>query len=414
MDVSQSIPPRESWFTLFRTSLYAETVAWMDRKVPRLSFRLRRLSGTRAWGPLLAVGACVLAAFMSFQPWPLNHPDWDNYELKAAAPLRSMAAISPPGSHAANLDFRLTVPLIAKALGLKRWGFRGLYLLLTLGTLWLCYACFLKWSGDRAAASLFTVAVAAIPPGSEALYGRFFYDPAAFFLGLLCLTVRRPLVLAPCLFMLAFVDERALLMFPAVWLHHAAARRDSALFWNGALARRVGGAVLVALVAYFVTRFWLSRHYGLSMPLSRTNAGLICLKVNFRFFEWMALATLEFFWLLLLPLLWRLWKSGHRALCLGYLLCMAGPLLGALYVRDVGRSMNYLFPAFVSLVGLSPLFFRRDTLRSMLLAVAALNLLFWNVDYINEPKPGAPAVFETARFLMPTLLPPATDTHPSS
>lgn len=341
---------------------------------------------------------------MSFQPWQSNHHDWDNYEMKFDQPLRSMAAVFPPESHAAKLDFRLTVPVVAHVLGLHRWGVRALYLALTIGTLWLCYSLFLEWSRDKAAASLFAIGIAAIPPGSEVFFGRFFYDPAAFFLGVACLKVTRWWMLAPLLFALAFVDERALLMFPAIWLHHSAFRKNATPLQPIHQSRTAGWCALSVLAAYFLTRAWLTKYYGLRIPLSDAGIGFKCLDLNYRFLQLMSLATLEFFWLLLLPLLWKLWSDRARAAGLLYILCLAAPLCASLLVLDVGRSMNYVFPAFVSLIGLLPVFYQIDTLRSMLLAVAVLNLLFWNVDYVNTPRPGMPAVLETPRLLIKKML----------
>lgn len=341
---------------------------------------------------------------MSFQPWEFNHHDWDNYEMKFDQPLRSMAATFPAESHAAKLDFRLTVPAVAHVFGLHRWGVRALYLALTIGTLWLCYSLFFEWSRDKVAASLLVFGIAAIPPGSEVFFGRFFYDPAAFFLGIACLKVTRWWFLAPLLFALAFVDERALLMFPAIWLHHSALRKNAAPLTPVRQSHAAGWCVLSVLASYFLTRLWLTKCYGLHTPLSVANIGLGCLNLNYRFFQMMSLATLEFFWLLLLPLIWKLWTAPARPTCLLYILCLAAPLFASLLVLDVGRSMNYVLPAFVSLIGMLPAFYPIDTLRSMLLAVALLNLLFWNVDYVNAPRPGAPAVFDTSRLLIKQML----------
>lgn len=398
-------PPAGAWLAVGRTTFYADSVAIFEKKLPRLTGWLRQLSGTRLWAPFAALMSCMLAGFMSFQPWPLDHPEWDNYEMKAAAPLRSMSAVSPRESHAAKLDFRLTVPLVAKALGLKRWGFRALYVLLTLGTLWLGYSFFLKWSGDKAAATLFTVALAAIPPGSEALIGRFFYDPAALFLGAACLMISRWWLLAILLFLLTFVDERSLLMLPAIWLHHSLRRDESALAWNRTASRSVAGCILLVLAAHGLVRLWLGSSHGLSLPVSTAGMGLKCLKENLRYFELMSLATLEFFWILLLPILWKLWSGRHRAATALYVMCLAAPLLSALLVYDVGRSMNFVLPAFVSLIGLLPLFHNTETLRSMMLGVAGLNLLFWNIDYVSSPTPGPPAIFQSVWFLFKQQLP---------
>ncbi len=393
-------PTGEFWLAIGRNSFYAESSVWFERRFPSCAKWLRRRAQNWTWGLLVSLMALALAGFMSFQPQTPNHYDWDNYEAKAAEPLRSMAANFPPEKHAAKLDFRLTVPLLAHVLGLQRWGHRALYIFFTVGTLWLCYSSFLKWSGDKPAATLFTFALAAIPPGSEVLFGRYFYDPVAFFLGVACLRVTPGWTLAILLFLLSFVDERALLMFPALWLHHSMWREEAKFSTRGTAFRMAGICVVLVLAAHGLTRLWLTWQYGLSLPISGANVGLKCLNLNYRFFELMCLATLEGFWLLLLPLLWRLWTGGRRITCAAYVSCLATPLLSSLIVLDVGRSMNFVLPAFVSLISLLPLFYSIPALRSMLLAVAALNLAFCNIDYLGQPRPGPPALFESSWYFI--------------
>ncbi|MEZ0386625.1 MAG: hypothetical protein ACAI34_06140, partial [Verrucomicrobium sp.] len=192
-------------------------------------------------------------------------------------------------------------------------------------------------------------------------------------------------------------------MFPAIGLYHALrsssgtpvlATTAKGLKWQKPLICMIG-----VLALHCAVRFWLRETFGLRLPLGSV-LDTEWLVRNFRYAQLMVLATLEFSWLWAVPALVLLWKRGSPLVCLLLCAAFALPLASALVVADVGRSMNYALPAVLTLAATLPQLLSLSNQRTLLLVAAALNLLFWNIDYIESPRPSPPAVAELARLVV--------------
>jgi hypothetical protein len=290
---------------------------------------------------------------------------WRKTMVKVDYPLTDMARF-PDKSHEAKLTFRVTVPLLAHVLHLRR---NGMLILAGVAGVLLLYAVLgiaHRVTGSRKAALFVCLAIACAWPGETAFHelrGGYFEAVALCLLVLAMADLPSPLT-AAAVCGAAFTDERALVACGLVFL-----------FWvseSGLFARR-SVAVLIGCGAYGATRLWLTLAHsiivstgGNGLPVFLHETNIIPLGI------WTGLGGA---WLLVVCCLAALLLQRRYGMAAAFCAATVAVAGIALLVLDVTRSMAYCLPAVF--VGISALK-RSESLEAvekLSIAAGAISLL---------------------------------------
>ncbi|MGB3616707.1 MAG: hypothetical protein WBA12_01190 [Catalinimonas sp.] len=290
-----------------------------------------------------------------------------------------------PHMHAAKLELRLTMPLLAWTFGLKLHHLFALQFMGGFGLFALAALLIYRAAGDRIVAALLAFALACVPPGTAA-----FNDSVGYFTGialLLLLTAmwsRAPLVVGLCVPAAAFTDERAAVASGFVllwWVWHDVIERGGSL--KAKHAGRIAAVVLGGIV-YAGLRFRLAERYGLRTPVGPdAYVGTSVLFGDC----WHVLPgvffALEALWLFLLPAIWvGLRRYGAFGWAFGGMVVVQIAVAASVYSHT--RSAAYLLPAlFIATAVLTKVVSARE-LRVLMLVAFGLCLIVPTISIIQR------------------------------
>lgn len=331
---------------------------------------IERLTRRRGW---LVALALVAAALSIFTATPEYHgveglDSWKAILLQARDPF-----VQHPygvGTHESKLAFRLLVPLVGGRLGLDVWGYLALQA--AAGVVLLGAFARLCWdtTADRVTTVLATLALGLCWAGATAFVEvRGTFDSVALSLLTLAALFRNPLLIAACVTLAGFTDERALAAALLVALFQAIRPATASP------RLRVGG-VVAGIALYAIGRLVLIELTDLSIdgngitPLAFWELGPAA-----------AWAGLEGLWIAPFVAVAVL-VARRRYLLAAALVAGTAVILGiAVSVSDVTRSMAYALPAvFVGLAALAGT--ASAHLRRAALAAVFASLL-WPLYYID-------------------------------
>jgi hypothetical protein len=365
--------------------VYASLITFYDSTI-RLAERI--VAGRFA---TVRITLCALAIglFFSFPNFSKSYDEsrhtrsWDIILQKRDYPFKDVVPQLNPISHESKLNFRLTVPILAKLLGLGRPGIYTLQLACGVIQLWATACIALRLTNDRVTSLLVTLEVASTWAGTTSFveYRGIFDGVALLFLACAILS-QKPLLAGLSVFLAAWTDERGLIASSCVYLYHAYRQYCGTGSWISACLRRTPMGVILSWVAYFATRFALARAYHLTTTAQGVSAGIIIHQLNILPLGcWTAL---EGGWLLVFASSLILVQRRQFTFMAAYFLSISIVLAVAMMVYDVTRSMAYAFPAiFIALRILGDSENRRD-LRALCTAAFAVSLL-WPNYYVEGP-----------------------------
>lgn len=351
--------------------------------------------GWVVWVALVGTALAMLSSWPRYEDFyldPDQNPDYIHGRIYRAIEQQIDHPLTPhshpPVSHEAKRAFRITVPLLAHLLGLRFVD--TLVLQHLLGPVFLGALALLLYrlTDDRALAAIATLGWASTYPAKAFfvdLVGQ--HDGYAYLLLTLAMLSRRPWLIALWLVLAGFVDERALVATPVVFLwwwwrdQPSDATREKGAWRTSFRAGAVVGAVLICLLL----RVGLWAWFGLSipMPTEDTDVGLAVLRANYTRAPLALLGALEghWAWLLLgvMGLLFTrryLWALLFGGAALAQAMVAAG-------VYDLTRSAGYLFVG--ALFGMA-VFSREGAkeLRPTVLAIAVICWLFPTYWFIGR------------------------------
>jgi hypothetical protein len=340
---------------------------------------------------LLVLAFSLLRAFpnYSFLREAGNQGTWRNAAIKGQDPTVDMPRRFPPASHEAKLNFRLTVPLLARVLHLGRDGLLALFAFCGVVILYLTLDLSYQLTQSRIAAAAVCLAVACIWPGVLAFHQLLggFYDAVALCMLLAAMRATAPLT-GVALFLAAWTDERALLAAGLI-LVYAAVRREF-----------VRGIVIVAAGAgYAATRLYFGNVYSLHTAWDGIGLGILLKEFNMAPLGiWTGLGGC---WLIVAGGMWVLLARRRFALVLAYGLALCAVIGAALVVEDVTRSMAYTLPAVF--VGLAALVESEPPLVIERLAAAGALICVLVPTYFTQAGNATwllPAVFQAIRLAL--------------
>jgi hypothetical protein len=284
---------------------------------------------------LLVLAFSLLRAFpnYNFLREAENRGTWRDAAIKIQDPAADMVRVFPPASHEAKLNFRLTVPLLARALRLGRDGMLALFALCGVVTLWLTLDLSYWITQRRITAAAVCLGVACVWPGVLAFHQLLggFYDAVA--LCLVLAAMRAPaLPAAVAMFVAAWTDERVLLAGLLVMVY-ALLRHE----------RARGIAIMAGGLAYSVTRLWFANAYSLHTAFDGVGLGVLLKEFNMvPLGIWTGLGGC---WLIVAAGMWVLVARRRFAAAVGFGVALCVVIGAALVVEDVTRSMAYTLPA---------------------------------------------------------------------
>ena len=294
-----------------------------------------------------ATALLFVLAFSLFRAFPnynvLRAPGvpntWKEATIKIADPAADMTRLFSAVSHEAKLNFRLTVPLIARVLHLGTAGQLALFAVCGV-LLFLCALTLAeRATGSRTVALCVTLAIACTWPGILAFHQLLggFYDAVALLLVLCAMAARPPAVAGAALFAAAWTDERGLLAAPLVCLFAWAQSERSRCV-----------AVLCGSAAYLGSRMWLAHAWALHTTMAGTGIAIFLRDLHMAPLGlWAGLAGC---WILVVCALAILAARRRYFEFAGLAFGVALLTVSALGLEDQTRTMAYALPAvFVAL-----------------------------------------------------------------
>jgi hypothetical protein len=319
----------------------SNSLAWLhDRTISRIE----KFTSGRNW--LLKIFLlCVFFSIFFSGGVDLGLPGRgypESYFQKIEHPLLDVAKIYGLNSHEANVNFRLTVPVIFHVLGIHaRWSLP----LLTIAaiSLILIVSALIahQITGDRVCACLIGLNVASTYVGSYGFIA--YYDAIA-----LCQLALAALPRMPwwgrglLVFSASFTDERAFVasgLLLAGQLFFAGQNQT----WLSRLLNRKVLVIVAAQLSYCIARLALMKFAGLSSPTGGNGPGML-VNENFKFLHPAIWFSLEGGWLFFALAVFALWTRrdfGAGTVLMLASLCFLG---FGLMIGDVMRSTIYIFP----------------------------------------------------------------------
>jgi hypothetical protein len=326
----------------------------------RIDAGIDRLISGPYWKLKALFAVLATALFRAFPSYdalqtPFSEATWRDVQVKFDHPLIDTSRIFPAGSHASNLTFRLTVPILAHIFNLDRTGLLIFFALVGFVLLYLVLKVAFTLSGSKRVALFVCLATACTWPGAAAFHELRggYYDALALCLLVAACATSSSLLAAAFLFLAAWTDERALIASSFVFLLYASSLSSS----NdaGGFRRFLVGkpaAVVVAIAAYLGTRAYLTATHSYAHAAS--GIGLSILSQQTTVIPLAIWTGLGGSWILVLLGMLALFLQRRYLAAAAFCASLAGAIAASMAVVDVTRSMAYCLPAvFVAMAALS-------------------------------------------------------------
>jgi hypothetical protein len=311
---------------------------------------------------VIIFGIVLLFTYPRYLELILDHNIADNYAYffnKVTDPLAAVQGDRQ--THGGKIDFRFTVPLLAKILGVTDSpGGRSVVIVYLIQSVLLIPFLFI----------LMKILLRRLPPvtvllfvmGSSTIYLAkaffwdydFWFDGFAYFFLAFGMYLKNRIGIFLTLTLACWTDERAAVALASIYLFHLLSESDfelrvpAQLHGEGKWLQRRSSTVLIAGAIYLISRTLLATISDLHTPTgagSGVELGLIPYQLKHRLSG--VFLTFEGFWVLFLFAIGLLVKKGNRLLTLLMLSIMAGHILVAYSVFDISRSLTYAFPLMI-------------------------------------------------------------------
>ena len=281
----------------------------------------------------------------------------------------------PPDSHQAKLAFRIVPPLLIGAFRSGVVGTYALQILMGIGLFYFAGKTVLRDISDKRQAFIVLVGISFIYAGRVSFTEtRAVFDGMALFFIILSIFSFSSIVVFFGVLAASLTDERALICSGLVLLYWLVKEQRS----NGIVISARPAAVVVAWLTYFAIRWHLSNQHGLTTYGDQLGIQyyLHWFKSQINNFPLGLWTGLEGFWLLLFLSLVVMFSKKEFSTGLALSGAVVMIVIVSMSVRDITRSMAYLFPAiFVSLLVLERNL-ERFQLQKVIYAAVGISFLF--------------------------------------
>lgn len=260
--------------------------------------------------------------------------------------------------HASKIDFRLTIPLLARLLNVSGNDHSIILIYLIQSALLIPFFYvliqFLRRYMTNTSVLFFVIGSASVYLCKAFIWDYdFWFDGYAYFFLLLGMYFQSRPAIFLTLQLACWTDERAVVALSSIYLFHLLAEnkfdvRSLGQIFGGLSFRNKSSAVLLAGIVYLIGRQVLSQKFGLQTPTgegSGVQLSLIPYQLKHRLSG--IFLTFEGLWLIFILCLSMLVK--RRNLFLASILCviLTVHLIIAYSVYDISRSITYAFPLII-------------------------------------------------------------------
>ncbi len=337
---------------------------------------------------VLVLTCCSLfLAFPRFDKYAQTEENWEVVMLKSTDLTNNLSEIDPD-SWLAKKVFRLTVPFFIKIFHLNRPAVLLIQFVIGLLLLYYSYVFAKSILNDSVSATFFTVALVFIYIGRTCFteITATWFDGWAYFFLLMALMTRSAFMVFVFSVLAAWVDERAIVILPAILVFHQMknmpSRNLQAEFMHFMKLKWPAIAVLAAVVLTMATRMLLTKYADMTTPLD--NVSLNTVKDNMFVSGFGVFTFLEGFWVLLPVMIVLSVKHKNYLLLVLVLGQIALSSAGALFVYDVTRSGAYMFPVLFIILVYIARFIPALAIRYLLLVSAFFCLIFPPINFISH------------------------------
>jgi hypothetical protein len=305
--------------------------------------------------------------------WKLAHPlSPIPNNLKNPA-LYEIADVAGQASHADKMELRLFLPILGRLTGTGLWTVVVWNHIAGLGTFYLLAVLASEALMDSVGGALFVVGLAPTFFGSWFFNDSLIGDGVAYFLMLLSVAWRSPLLSALSFLAAAFCDERCLTAMPLLLCYIALRFPGPAGQWQ---RTRSSIAFVSAALIWASLRWWLVSSFGLSTGTSLLATGGVLRQqltesLPYSLFDVFRASWLPVGFALLSLIAVRRWQFAAV-----WSACISVAILPAFVVWDFKRSVAYAFV--VLLISLYFLRGEQAALRKCLAAILVINVLLFS------------------------------------
>ena len=270
---------------------------------------------------------------------------WPEIERKIASPFAP--SNERAGSHEAKLVLRLTVPLLAKALGLKSFGIFIFQTILAFLSIYLVLKISEKLTSDPVTAVLF---LASCIPLHFMQTGIFQFsaklDSFAYFFLLLAMVSNLSIGIGLSIFLACWTDERAILASVLVfcfWLSTESNHNRDKLK-EIVKGNKQSWAVVLSLCLFVLSRLLIQYFTGLKTPIGEGSGVEFTTILRSMSLMWTGVWSIfRGSWFVVLLSVVFLLRKNYLMLLMVFIASLP-LLLGSFFVYDITRTGSYLFP----------------------------------------------------------------------
>ncbi len=325
-------------------------------------------------------------AFPTFERIPTEFKGhWDAILHQIQNPFAQKDYI--PFSHEAKITYRLSIPFIARLLNLEIIGLLVFQAVLGTISFYMTLKIFLRLMSDKIVALFLTLSFAFIYAGKTSFIEvRAMFDGVAIFFLIASIYFKNPFAIFIAVFLSSWTDERGLVASSLVfvfWLYNSYSHNKKIISWQAI-------SVVLAWIAYFATRLYLSHTYNLKTETEGTGFAIFREQINnLPIGIWSAL---EGFWVIVIIAIVLLIKQRQWLIGVPYLFSIGVVLAVGMSVTDITRSVAYVFPAVFLALSILEKVETKNTIRKFSLVCLMLSFLYPTYDstgdyYINWVYP---------------------------
>ncbi|MCF0052634.1 hypothetical protein LXM25_21360 [Dyadobacter sp. LJ53] len=263
-------------------------------------------------------------------------------------------------THGAKIDFRLTVPLLAKAIGVSGANAKTVVFIYIIQSALLIPFLFvliklLLQHLSRSSVLPIVLGISTIYLAKAFIWDYdFWFDGFAYFFLLLGLYFQNRMAIFLTLTLACWTDERSVIALSSIFLFHLLSENNFNIrsvkgFWSTSRwAGRRSNIVLLVAIFYLASRFFLSDRFGLHTPTGE-GSGVELSLIPYQLKHRLAGVFLSFegLWILFLIAIAQLLRRGETLLALAIASIMLIHIVIAYSVFDITRSMTYGFPLMI-------------------------------------------------------------------
>lgn len=273
---------------------------------------------------------------------------WDILLLKSQDLTNSLGFLDP-ASNAAKLVFRLFVPVLIRLFHLNYITLHIIQYIVGYLLIIVSYKLADKLLKDKVSASFIAIGLVCTYFGKTSFFdmATYWFDGFAYFFIIVSMLVSSPVLIFIFCSCAAWVDERAFLALPIVFIFHqiiSVKHNDKIRMKDLLSLNSKSKAILMGILSYVILRVYLEINCSMHTPMAQGLVSFNTFKKNIPYYPMGLLSFLEGFWLLYFIFsLITINKKNYLLFSVTSLIVIVFSISAGM-VFDVTRSGAYLMP----------------------------------------------------------------------